>query len=291
MDNWPLEGKVQYYLNDDPTQGYDNNRMSMQEFLLKRQAIGVDAFESEYQMNAVQIREGYLGFQNMRLFEWDSPEIPEPEVLHENTCAFFDQAFGDSNRADKNVISVVSEYDDNYYICEMVVWGGGNVFTKVEMVKWVFKRFPWITVFGVEAGEANAEDMRTIQEMLPDLPIEPIYQNNRDSTDADGITFPKLVFQNIAEIPATKRAKVFRIINQFSTTLPQGHFWMFQGIGRDQEELKMKMGKYYYDPITYFKDQWSFPFCAKFDAVDSVGSAKEMCQKGGGVKHLIWIHG
>ena len=288
---WDRPGRVQYWLDDDPTRGYDLVRMSLQEFLLIRKEIGVDAFESEYQMNAVNVKAGYLGFQHLRMFTWDSIDYPTPKQVFGNCCAFFDQAFGDSNFADKNCIAVLGEFEDNYYILDLLVWRGGNVFTKIEMVKYMYNHHPQIQIFGIEADETNAEDVRTMIEYLPDLPIEPIHQNRRTDEDSteDGIHLAKVVIANMTEIPVAKRSKVMRIINQFSSTLPAGKMWMLQGIGRDQIEIITKMGDKWINPLDEFKLQWSFPFCKKFDVIDAIGSAKEICQKNaGGLKGMIW---
>jgi hypothetical protein len=288
-ERWDLPGRVQYFMDDDPAKGYDGNRMSLQEFLLVRQEIGIDAFESEYQMNAVNVKQGYLGFQNLKMFEWANQDYPSKEQILQNCCAFYDQAFGDSNRADRNCIAVLCEFEDKYYIIDLLVWRGGNVFTKVEMIKYIMIAHPEIQVFGIEADEINAEDVRTIEEMCPNLPIEQIHQNTKTDSDEEGIHLAKVVISNMAEIPSAKRSKVMRIINQFSSILPAGKMYMLQGIGKDQLELMSKMGNMWINPLDEFKLQWSFPFCKKFDVVDAIGSAKAICQRtGGGVRQMVW---
>jgi hypothetical protein len=255
--------------------------------------IGVDAFESEYQMNAVNLKQGYLGFQSLRLFNWETVNDYgfDKKWILGNVCAFFDQAFGDSNFADKNCIAVLGENDGSYFILDLLVWRGGNVFTKIEMIKYIYARHPYLQTFGVEADETNAEDTRTIQEYLPDLPIEPIYQNraNDDDNGEGGVHLAKVVIANMNEIPVAKRSKVMRIINQFSSMLPAGKLYQLQGIGRDQLDLMSKMGDKWINPLDEFRAQWSFPFCKKFDVIDAIGSAKAICQKGGGnLKGFIW---
>jgi hypothetical protein len=184
----------------------------------------------------------------------------------------------------------MSECEGNYYILDLLVWRGGNVFTKIEMIKWIAAKHPYIQVFGIEADEINAEDVRTIEEFLPNLPIEQVRQNKKDNLDEEGVSLTKIVISNLSEIPSAKRSKVMRIINQFSAVLPAGKMFMLQGIGQDQMELMVRMGDRWINPIDEFKLQWSFPFCQKFDVVDAIGSAKEICQRTmGGVRNMIWI--
>jgi len=265
--NWDEPGRTQYYIDNDPRKGLDGVRMSLQEFLLIRQNIGYEAFECEFQMNAIAVGEGYLKFDNMKYFDKQGLSFHSSR-LRENCCAFFDQAFGETNRSDYNCISVVSKVEDEYYILDFWIWRGGGVMRKIEMIMEVQKKYPFIDQFGIEAGQINAEDTKTIESVLGDnINIVPIYQNRPMPTNEYGVEPTKLMITFSDDLPANKRSKAQRIVNQWTTKLSMKRVYMREGI--DSEAMEE------------FKREASFPKCSRFDVLDSIGSCFDLCDTGG----------
>jgi len=129
----------------------------------------------------------------------------------------------------------------------------------------------------VEAGYMQSEDVKQLQNDLPDLNIKPIYQERRKPKDEDGIEGPKIAIDFVnSDIPVAKRAKVLRIADQWKIKLELERVWIFSGINQES--------------ISQFKLQWGFPKCQKFDIIDSVGSCFELCGEGS-VANFFWLHG
>jgi phage terminase large subunit-like protein len=264
---WDLPGRVQYYIDNDSSKGYDKERMSMQEFLLIRRDIGKDAFECEYQMRAIKVGAGYLKFSNMKPFTYDALPFPK-EYLEDNTVAMFDQAFGESNRSDWNCIFVSAKYLDLYYILDIFVWRGGGVIKKVKMLRATKQKYPFIGQMGVEAGQINAEDTVFIQGQLGDeMDIVPIYQNKPKKADEYGVEPVKLIIEFTEQIPSGKKAKYTRIINQWGTKLTVGKIYIRAGINQDA--------------IEEFENEHNFPGCKHVDVLDAGGSSFDLCDEGG----------
>jgi len=279
--NWDLPGRVQYYIDDDPELGWDGERMSMQEFLLIRHDIGEVAFECEFQMNAQTVGGGYLKFDKIKPFTFN--ELPfDKSILKDNCMAFFDQAFGESNRSDYNCISVVSkvpkEETDEYYILDFWIWRGGGVIRKVRMIQEVVKKYPFIAEVGVEAGQINAEDTTFIENALSDsdIVITPVYQNTKMKKDETGVEKPKLVFKLPDEVPKEKRVKCIRILGQWTTKLTMERIYMREGINEEA--------------MNELKNEDSFPLCKRYDVLDSIGSAFDLCDENGSAG-AFWLSG
>lgn len=279
MENWAKKGRIQYYLQDKPELGYDGTRMSLQEFLIRKISMGDEAFESEYQMNPVAMKEGYLKFKNLRWFDEYDPDLPQRQYRFQNTNAMLDQAFGDgqASNSDWNALSIVDEVDGQYFILDILIWRGGGYTQKKEMIKGIKQKYPFIRSIGVEAGYMQSEDVKQLQNDLPDLNIKPIYQERRKPKDEDGIEGPKIAIDFVnSDIPVAKRAKVLRIADQWKIKLELERVWIFSGINQES--------------ISQFKLQWGFPKCQKFDIIDSIGSCFELCGEGS-VANFFWLHG
>lgn len=279
MENWAKPGRIQYYKDDNPELGYDYTRMSMQEFLMRKMSIGDEAFESEYQMNPVSMKEGYLKFKNLRWFDEFDPELPPKQYRFQNTHAMLDQAFGDGQNqlGDWNALSIVDEYDGEYFILDIIIWRGGGYQMKKEMIRNTRKKYPFIKSFGVEAGYMQSEDVRQLQADLPEFNVKPVFQERRKPKDEDGVESPKIAIDFVnSDIPVAKRAKVLRIADQWKIKLELSKVWIFSGINQEA--------------VSQFKMQWSFPKCNKFDIIDSIGSCFELCGEGS-IANFFWLSG
>lgn len=268
MEMWESEGRERYFIDNDMRLGFDKVRMSMQEFLLVRRKIGIEAFESEYQMNSVKITEKMLDFDRIRLF---NPEIMGfYDELKMNCVAFYDQALGHSNQADFNCVAIVSEYLEEYYILDIIIWKnkGDGVFGKERVIDEILRVYPFISVFAIEADLAQTSDadMLCTYYEAKGLNIQRRYQN-RLNTDEDRDTSAKVVLDfEGSKIKVNKKAKVQRIYNQWSGRLLSNRVYMREGINLEA--------------MNEFLAERSFPFCTKFDVLDALGSAFDEVDKG-----------
>jgi len=278
--DWNRIGRVQYYVDDDPSKGLDKNRMAMQEFLMKLARMTIESFKCEFQMIAIVVGGSYLKFDKIRMFDLTKESLGfDPNELKTNVNAFFDQSFGETNRADFNCISVVGERDEKFYILDLFIWrnDGRGVFQKAEMIEMVKKKYPFIMQFGIEAGQINAEDTATLIKLLPDIDLIPVYQNKKKSEDDTGIETVKLMIEFSDPELKKKQGKIIRIINQWSTKLVSDAVFMRNGID--------------YEAIEEFDNEKSFPKCKKFDVIDSIGSAFDLCSSGMGLNTFWAKHG
>jgi len=266
-DHWLDEGRVQYYLEDGKT--VDRQRMALQEFLLKRKSGTPESFEAEFQINSVTLTSGYLNLKLIKGFAWETINIPR-EQLMENCCAFFDQAFGESNLADKNCIAVLAKHGEFYYILDIFVWRSGRLDLKVEMVKRVKSMYPEIMEFGVEAGQINMADCNAIVEQCSNIvTIIPVFPRNYKKTDIEDEEhdLPMNIDFGDLKIQSNKKGKVIRIINQWSTKLTMSQVFIRTGINQEA--------------IDEFESEYSFPLSKRFDVLDAIGSCFDLCDQGG----------
>lgn len=282
---WIYAGRVQYYINDDETQGLDKNRMSMQEFLLKRHKITPEKFECEYQMESLKISSGYLHLEKMKTFTWQDVEDDMPE-LESNTIAFYDPSSGTSERADWNFISVVSKLPgkgddglDDFYILDCFAWKNDirGVFGKIEKIQQVRQLYPYIQFLGIESGIGQTNDAQMIENYMPDF-IKQVYMNNYKATDQeDEVSMKKLIIEFEEKLAATKKSKAIRILNQWTTRLSAGRIHIREGI---QDP----------DAMMIIKQSGSFPKKGTiFEFLDAGGNAMDQCAEGG-ITNFMFEH-
>lgn len=265
---WNDPGRVQYYINDDNSLGIDRNRMSLQEFLLKRHEVSPVNFEYEYQLNAIPVEEGYLAWDRMTFFDYGDEGIPSKEELHFNCQSFFDQSFGQSNRADYNAIAIVGQVEDDMeikqnYLLDLKVWRGGGVGKKKQILRELAQKHPYVESWGVEADVINSADAIEIKNDLPELNIVPMYQRAKKEDEEEGVERTKVVYKLPDDVPTKKRSKIIRILNQLDVPMSMGRIHIYKGI--DPEDM------------VKFNGCRNFPKCEKIDPLDAFGSAIEMC--------------
>lgn len=279
---WKEAGRIQYYLENDPTKGIDKNRMAMQEFLLVRKAQGVAFFQSEYQLEAVSVEKGYLNFDAIWRFNFAELARPIQDDLDNNITAFYDQAFGTGNTVDWNAIVVVSRSNlgsdlVKYYIRAIEVWKGGGVGKKVAMLRTLKQRFKKLEFIGIDAGQINSVDVLYIQNNCPDIPIHPVYEQQLDAErERLGITVEKVNYVMEGVKPG-KLSKCRRILNQLDSKMSNRQIGMANDISADG--------------LTEWNAEQSFPFCDKFDVMDSTGMAVEMADRFNPITDFFWKHG
>ncbi|MFA6306055.1 MAG: hypothetical protein WC651_05050 [Candidatus Gracilibacteria bacterium] len=276
-NQWSWEGRTQYYQNDDQAKGLDKNRMAMQEFLLRRQAIGIEAFESEFQMNVVKLTGNMLNFDNIRLFNINDPSLGYLEELKLNCVAFYDQALGHSNEADYNCVSVVANYLDEYYILDLFVWKntGNGVLGKQLVLDGILQLYPYISLLAIEADMAQTSDAEMLVRYFEQkgVNVKGLYQNRFDtSEDKDSSSKVVLDFDGI-KVKASKKGKIQRIYNQWQGRLLSNRIFMREGISQEA--------------MNEFNNERSFPLCDHFDVLDATGSAMDQSDKGSSQIHFF----
>jgi hypothetical protein len=279
--HWNDPGRVQYFLDDDSSLGIDRNRMALQEFLIKRHEVSPVNFEYEYQLNAIPVEAGYLAWDRMTSFDYEDEGIPSKEELHFNCQAFFDQSFGQSNRADYCAIAIVSRVEDemeinHYYLLDLKVWRGGGVGKKEQMMAALAEKHPYVEHWGIEADVINSADAIYLKQHLPELDIIPVYQRAKKNDEEEGVERTKVVYKLPDDIKSNKRAKIIRILNQLDVPMSMGRIHLYKGI--DPEDM------------VKFNACRNFPKCEKFDPLDAKGSAMEMCDNNQSFKDCFWDH-
>ena len=278
---WNDPGRIQYYINNDSSIGIDRNRMSLQECLLKRHEVSPINFEYEYQLNAIPVEEGYLAWNKMDRFDYDDEGIPSRDALYFNCQSFFDQSFGQSNRADYCAIAIVAQVENDMdikhnYLLDLKIWRGGGVGKKIQMLRSLAEQHPYVENWGVEADVINSADAIEIKNSLPELNIIPIYQRAAKKDEEEGIERTKVVYKLPDDIPAKKRTKIIRILNQLDVPMSMGRIHIYKGINSE-------------DMILFNKCK-NFPKCEKIDPLDATGSAIEMCDNNQSFSDCFWDH-
>ena len=292
-ENWDLVGRVQYWKNGNRELGYDQNLMSMQEFLIIRKGIGVAAFETEYQLNPISVTKGYLKFENIIDFHPNTPHIPSNLEMSFNTVAVMDLSYGSSNTADFCCIVVMAKVEDpsetffNYFIRDVFLWRGGGLEKKLSMIKMVKERYPEISQFGVESNWINAESAHKIREEYGDM-IIPIMPNRAVRPSENGIEMPRASY-NLSEVKAEKLSKARRIIDWLDGIMEARQLWWNIEIGagtREAEEGESEM-----EPRHELNSEQSFPFSKKFDLLDTIAMAVCMLNTVCSIQQFAMIHG
>jgi hypothetical protein len=281
-DKWTRPGRVIYHLDDDPAKEIDKTRMALQEFLLIRQAQGPAFFQSEYQLEAVNVEEGYLKLKNMWGFTFNKLDRPTQDDLNQNITAFYDQAFGTQNKSDWNAIVVVSKSmmgSDlmKYYIRAIEVWKMGGIGKKIGVLRTLKQRFPKLEFIGIDAGQINAADTKYIEENCPEIPLHPIFEQQLDAErERLGITIEKVKY-DLSGVKPGKQTKCRRILNQLDTKMFNCQIGIASDIGADG--------------LMELNSEGSFPFCDEFDVMDALGMAIELADRFNSATDFFWRHG
>lgn len=265
-DSWGLPGRHQYYKHDLKEQGYDFERMAMQEFLIVRAEMGEDFFQCEYQLQPITMVRGILKFQNLQYFNINDSCIPARHILKMNTHAMFDQAFGETEKSAFNAIFVTAGFEDAFYIMDIVVWRGGGPAMKVKKLEETMKEWPEIGEVGIDAGQINAQDTKIIMKYLSNVNFIPIYANQYEKKLREwGLEIPKVVIEFDSEVEETKKSKFARIYNQWSTRLAMNLIHIRRGVN--------------IEGMTEFTDEWSFPKSKRVDVLDAGGVSLDLCAR------------
>jgi len=279
-DLWGWDGRVQYYLNDKPKNGYDGIRMSMQEFLLIRHEMGMTYFEYEYQLNAIPLTKGYLKWEAVKYFKPAELNLHKNIHLQQNCHAFLDQAFGFRNEADLNCLGVMSESAGNFYLHDLWAWTGGGVNKKIQMIKAMADKYTdskrpnttFIKNIYIEADVTQTQDATEIKQALSFnedgtkyLPIEAYRQSGEKKAGKREIGSHKVVYQLPDDINPKKRSKIIRILNEVDVPMQMGRIFMSTELSAKRE---LNMSK-------------TFPYCKKLDPLDVLGSLMHICKTRG----------
>lgn len=283
QESWHNPGRIQYYLEDDPKNGLDHNRMAMQELLLRLKEMGRASFDSEMQMQTVKVGEGFLRFDE--LIQYFNPNTWEGiGQLQQCAVAMYDQAFGNSATADNNCVVICAKHDENLFILDAYLWkcALGGFLDKAQNLLRIFQQHPYLRTFGVEAGLMNSADWTNIQNTLQEynIPFEPIYQNNYTTTRDEEEGKQKLAnfeFDASLNIKASKKGKIQRIINQWSPRLSARRIFISELL--DPEVMDE------------FNNEKTFPKCSKFDFIDACGSALDLADRQSEDMMVFAFHG
>jgi phage terminase large subunit-like protein len=198
---------------------YDSchGRFTMAYLLGKRKQQGRAKFEQEYQCNPVHAEGSLLNWKSLKFyndptFKIEDFEYPDRELV--SWVAFFDQAFGMSDRADFSVITIFGYYASRIYF-DQIYRGKWTPFEKIQKVKQVFKDYPKLTKMGIESGLIQTFAAKQIIEALPSLPLTPVDQRGA------GRNY-NLAVGSVRELDA----KIIRIHDQWSVPLVAGNLYV-----------------------------------------------------------------
>lgn len=265
---WLVAGRVQYYLDNDETKGWDNTRMALQEFLLIRRRIGIEAFESEYQMKSVKVTGNLLDIGRIKFFNWETN--PNQEHIKLRIVGFFDQSLGVSRSADNNAVAIVACYLDIFYIIDLFIWN--NVLDdigqeKINKLEEMYKLYPTIQLMGVERDMAQSGDAKRIVSHFEakGYNVKAYLQRHLDTVEDDDDERGQVILDfGDMKVKPNKKSKINRIYNQFSNRLMGDRIRIREGI----------------NDVAWneFLAERAFPFSDHVDELDAIGSAMDIAQ-------------
>lgn len=250
-------GVPKVIIESDDGEIYDHchGRFSMAYLLGKRKQQGNMKFEQEYQCNPMPYEGSLLNWKDLKFYNDPTQPIEDyeyPDKDQVSWVAFFDQAFGPTERADYSVITIFGFFANRVYF-DQIYRGRWSPWEKIQKIKQVFKDYPTLTRMGIESGLIQTFAAKQIIEALPNLPLFPVDQRGA------GRNY-NLAVGSLREFDA----KVLRIHDQWSVPLVAHNLYVNREMDffDDFEKEFRYLGKADHD-----------------DIMDSGGSCLEMINK------------
>lgn len=248
--------RIEVYSNDGVINDDGNGRFSIEYFLYKKMKMKATAFESEYQLNPLELVGKYFQTDKIRPL-YGYKEFMEK--LRKNGTAYkilgvMDLAFSNAPGADFNALTIWVGMGGQYYFLETYLKRTASDSDRKAMLQMAKNDFPSLINVYVEADLQQSAKVKELKKACPFVMILPVYSREEQ--------------QRLSKEDSIRRAgltgKAARIHSQWEDPMGAGIVHINVHM-RHYKELQDEFAK--------------FPQCDHFDIIDSGGNAISLLRR------------